>query len=212
MALVQSGEFEIGRKEGGWQWQYGPQKVTINYDFYFSKKPVTYSHWAECVKAGNCQPIDDPANCKSCAVKVSWNDTQDYLGWLKKKTGLNMRLPSETEWAYAIRGNMPIPDEWFFSIDLPPIAQPNYVNSWGISPCLGQHGEWVQDCFKANYYGLPLDGSPREDGNCFKRLIRNHGVIKDFNTLLIGRKPFFRDMRGSNITFRVVYTVANQID
>jgi formylglycine-generating enzyme required for sulfatase activity len=34
---------------------------------------------------------------------VSWNDARAYVTWLKKKTGKNYRLLSESEWEYAAR-------------------------------------------------------------------------------------------------------------
>jgi formylglycine-generating enzyme required for sulfatase activity len=45
-------------------------------------------------------------------------------------------------------------------------------NQFGLYDMEGNAFEWVTDCWAKNYEGAPLDGSPRLDGDCSKRVNR----------------------------------------
>lgn len=70
-------------------------------DFSIGKYPVTQKQWKEVM--GN-----NPSyfrGCEDCPVEnVSWYDVQDFIAALNQKTGLQYRLPTETEWEYAANG------------------------------------------------------------------------------------------------------------
>ena len=208
MAEVQAGSFNIG-EGGNWPWANGPrpiQKITIGYDYFISKEPITVTDWDECVKNKICEPLD-AQNRGHDAALVSWDGTQTYISWLNNSTGKNFRLPSESEWEYAIKGPEPLPDSWFVinSGKGMQMTRKSYVNNFGLYPRLGMHGEWVEDCWNNSYSGIPLDGAPRAVGDCQKRTFRNRTGKDDFIYMVNGRYSFYKDVRGSNITFRIVH-------
>lgn len=85
-------------------------------------------------------------------VHVSWNDAVAYAAWLSEKTGLNWRLPDETEWEYAARGG----EEWRYAgSDSVDVVAWNWKNSNRATQATGSK--------KANGYGLhDMSGNVRE--------------------------------------------------
>lgn len=130
MVVIPAGSYTMGSppSEAHRSADEGPQhRVNIGYAFALGKYPVTRGEWSQFVAdtqrrvVEGCQAMvapdkpwtvdptrnwrnpgfnqtdDDPVVC------VSYNDAQDYVAWLSKKTGRKYRLPSEAEWQYAAR-------------------------------------------------------------------------------------------------------------
>ena len=115
-------------------------------------------------------------------VCITWNDAQEYIRWLSKKTGADYRLLTEAEWEYAARAGTTTPfpwgstatheyanygrdnccegrqlgdDQWTFTSPVgsfPP-------NAFGLYDMNGNVLQYVQDCFANSYSAHPTDGT-----------------------------------------------------
>ena len=137
---------------------------------------------------GYSQTDRDPVAC------VSWKDARSYAGWLSRKTGKGYRLLSESEWEYSARAGTtgPFHTGWTISTDWANYrggsvygSGPKGVyrrktvpvgsfapNGFGLHDMHGNVWEWVEDCWNVRYAVAPADGSPRENGECGRRILR----------------------------------------
>ncbi|MCU7814469.1 MAG: SUMF1/EgtB/PvdO family nonheme iron enzyme [Candidatus Thiodiazotropha sp. (ex Rostrolucina anterorostrata)] len=69
--------------------------------FLIAEKEVTIKQWQDCMQADICSRLPSAVKAKNLqqAVNgVSFNDTRQYLKWLKKSVGVTARLPTDDEW------------------------------------------------------------------------------------------------------------------
>nr|WP_295448138.1 formylglycine-generating enzyme family protein [uncultured Thiodictyon sp.] len=73
--------------------------------FEMGKYEVTFDEWDACVADRGCtqKPSDAGWGRGRRPVIVSWDDAQQYVTWLTRKTGKPYRVPSEAELEYAAR-------------------------------------------------------------------------------------------------------------
>jgi formylglycine-generating enzyme required for sulfatase activity len=135
MVVVPAGSFTMGspQSEKGRTYYEGPQhRVTFSQPFAVSKYAVTFDEWDACVADGGCdgyKPSDaNWGRGKRPVVNVSWNDTQAYISWLKRKTGRDYHLLSEAEREYVTRAGTTTPFWWGSSILT---GQANYTDEDG---------------------------------------------------------------------------------
>lgn len=186
LVVVPGGSFMMGSlaSELGRHSTEGPQRRVTIQSFAAGRTEVTFAQWDACVAAGGCshRPDDNGWGRGSRpVVDVNWDDAQQYVAWLRGKTGKYYRLLSEAEWEYAARAGTSTPfhtgqrlnpsqanfDSGYSYNDSAKVESRQRTvpvrqfapNAFGLSDMHGNVWEWVQDVWHGDYSGAPSDGS-----------------------------------------------------
>ena len=250
MVAVPAGSFTMGspsHEAGRKKWEGPRHRVTISKPLAVGKYEVTRAEFARFVAAtghatGNScwtyegkwkersdrgwrnpgfgQSGRDPVTC------VSWNDAQQYVRWLSRRTGQRYRLLSASEWEYAARAGTRTRYHWGDSVGrnrancdgcgsrwdkrrTAPVGS-FAANRFGLHDLHGNVWEWVEDCWHGNYRGAPSDGNAwTTGGTCYQRVLRggswnNHpGILR-----AAYRIRNSAGIRSNNFGFRVARTLS----
>lgn len=209
MVQVPAGSFQMGADLGD-ATEQPVHPVTIAAPFALGRFEVTVAQWMACLSDGGCtyEP-KAAANPERAAVRnLSWDDTQEYITWLSRKTGRAYRLPSEAEWEYAARagttspfwwGDRPEPDKvsckdcggpWSRKAPTPVGSRP--ANPFGLHDMNGGVAEWTADCWLKSYEGAPSNGRARQENRCSQRVLRG-GSWRNESSYLRSASRFFYD-------------------
>jgi formylglycine-generating enzyme required for sulfatase activity len=231
MVAIPAGSFTMGSpsSESERSSDEGPQRSVTVAAFEMAKHEVTFDEWDACVADGGCEEWPDDRGWgrgKRPVINVSWDDAQQYLTWINKKTGKTYRLPSEAEWEYAARagtttrfntGDCITTDQANFDGNNPaqgcrkgeyrqqtlPVGS-LATNAWGLYDMHGNVWEWTQDCWKDTYSGAPSDGLARSDGDCSRRAQRGGSWYSyGWSARSADRNGYTRDARHNSLGFRL---------
>jgi formylglycine-generating enzyme len=213
---IEPGCFEMGSPE----WEEGrnddetPHRVCITRPFDLGKYEVTQGQW-ERVMGGNPSHF---SGCGSdCPVEqVSWNQVQNFIRALNRRTGLRYRLPTEAEWEYACRsggreelycGGEDVEQIGWYSgnsgVQTHPVGRKR-ANGLGLYDMSGNVLEWVQDWYNKDYYRRSPVNDPEGPSSGTRRVYRGggwHGYARILRSA--ARNHFSPGGRGSYLGFRL---------
>lgn len=197
MVHIKGGSFEMGDVFGeGVEYEKPVHTVHIK-DFYLARYVVTQAQWE---KIMGYNPSGFKGNEKLPVETVNWDEAQEFIRVLNKRTGLHYRLPSEAEWEYAARErgdkvrfgngkNIAVPTEINFNGEHKLNTQSYLIkgeyrkkttpvgsfpaNDLGLFDLSGNLWEWCADVWHDNYKAAPQDGSAwMEGGDQTRRVVR----------------------------------------
>jgi formylglycine-generating enzyme required for sulfatase activity len=193
MVVIPAGNFTMGSPaDQGRAGGEGPQHTVAIRSLAVGKYDVTFAQWDACVASGGCngyRPEDQGwGRDNRPVINVSWADAQSYVQWLSGKTGKPYRLLSESEWEYAARAGTTTAFYWgdaagsghadcdgcgsrWDGHQTSP-AGSFAPNAFGLHDMAGDVWQWVQDCHRADYSGVPSDGAAVESAACSERVFR----------------------------------------
>ena len=229
LIVIPAGAFLMGSpaEEMGRYSAEAPQhRVTITQAFALAQTELTQGQWRALMGSNPSHFSDCGDDCP--VEQVSWNDAQEYLSRLSKKTGKRYRLPSEAEWEYAARAGTTSPFHTGNCIDG---DEANYdgnydygfcramkrlsrqrtlpvasfaANGFALHDMLGNVWEWVEDCWQEDYRGAPVDGSARSDSACASRVLRGGSWRTEARALRSAERNWeWARERGNDLGFRV---------
>ncbi len=228
-AVIPAGSFQMGCVSDSVLCdddEFPVHTVTIPASLAVGKYEVTFSEWDACVESGGCRHVPDDwgwGRGNRPVMRVSWEDTQEYVAWLSEETGYEYRLLSESEWEYAARAGSRTAYSWGDEIgdnrancggcgsrwDFERTAPVGSfaANAFGLHDMHGNVYEWVEDCWNGSYVGAPSDGSAWLRGDCSRRVLRGGSWNFDPRYLRSANRNWLRSgSRGNFIGFRVART------
>ena len=105
---------------------------------------------------------------------VSWDDAQEYVSWLSRRTGATYRLPTEAEWERAAAGTPAGVGCGGRGFDEGTCPVGSYgANAAGLSDMVGNLWEWTSDCW---------------EGDCGRRVVRGGSWYNDAELLRPGAR------------------------
>jgi formylglycine-generating enzyme required for sulfatase activity len=189
MVVIPAGTFQMGSRAGRSN-EKPVHLVTIRKPFALGKYEVSFAEYDVFAKATSRKLPDSEGWGRGTrpVMNVSWRDAQAYVTWLSHKTRRSFRLPTESEWEYAVRGGSETKFSWgnktgrnnancdgcgsqWDNRKTAPVGAFE-ANAFGLYDMHGNVWEWVEDCYKDSYWLVPDQGSAHTRGYCNYRVLR----------------------------------------
>ncbi|GHT17781.1 hypothetical protein FACS189429_2650 [Bacteroidia bacterium] len=211
MVLVEGGIFMMGCENDCKEGETPVHQVVLK-NFYIGKHEITQAQWTS-IMGNNPSFIID----KDFPVtNVSWAEIQEFLKRINAASGIQFRLPAESEWEYAARGGSKSRHDifsgsealsdvaWYAdnsgnSLHAIGLKDPNELGIYDMS---GNVAEWCSDWRSDYTSGFHLYPVGAKSGT--ERVIRGGG----YNESVDFQRVFFRasaapETKSTNVGFRI---------
>ena len=196
-AEIPAGEFAMGSPQSEINRFDNEHQHEASVDsFYLLKTPVTFKMYdIYCDELKIPRPADEGwGRDLHPVINITYWQAIDYCIWLQKKSGWNIRLPTEAEWEYACRAGTTTP---FWTGETITSDQANFdgnftyggsergirrgsttpvdeftPNPWGLHDMHGNVWEWCGSLFDEAYTGLEQQDAGSDRDNLLERVVR----------------------------------------
>ncbi len=227
MKLIESGTFQMGSDESDAdEDEESVHNVTVS-SFYMGETEVTQALWKAVMGTTVSQQRDKgDKSWPLCGIGgdypmyyVSWDECQEFIRKLNRKTGKNFRLPTEAEWEYAARGgNKSNGYKYAGSNNMDEVVwstcnsggkthevKKKMPNELGLYDMSGNVWEWCNDWYDFEYYDDSSSMNPQGPFSGKERVIRGSSWNNNAkNCRVTNRKSNAPDNRSNNCGFRLV--------
>jgi formylglycine-generating enzyme required for sulfatase activity len=201
----------------------GPLEVPITEAFAVGRYEVTFEEWDLCHAEGGCAsvPADEGwGRGRQPVVNVSWQDAQQYVAWLSRKTGAHYRLLHDAEWEYIASAGAGTRFPWgdvvgsgnancngcgAGSFERHRTARVGSFreNAFHLYDVIGNAWEWVEECYTSAVDTHALGSAPGA-GSCSTRILRGGSfqTLADDATVH-RRREVLADLHSNQVGFRV---------
>jgi formylglycine-generating enzyme required for sulfatase activity len=222
MLAIKGSDFTMGKRRSLPEDDEGPAHGVRLNGFLIGATEVTFEEYDLFVRATGRRFPDDFGwgRGRRPVVDVSWVDASAYTEWLSLQTGKRYRLPSEAEWEYAAGGGRRSSYWWGYRLkpgravcfdcgtiwdnrSSAPVGTYD-PNPLGLYDTAGNVLEWVEDCYRPNYTGAPVNGQPWGGSQCLFRVARGGAFNKPARSMrTTARHRFAPETRINFIGFRL---------
>lgn len=184
MIYIPAGEFTVGSPDRDGEDDEHPAHRVFISGYWLGKTEVTFAQFdAFCQDTGLPKPADEGwGRGERPVIFVSWQEANAFCAWLKKKTGLPFRLPTEAEWEKAARDLYP----WGNAEPASTLANfnqemmktdivgsyPEGASPYGLQDMAGNVWEWLSDWYGAEYYENSEAADPTGPEGGEERILR----------------------------------------
>jgi len=210
MIYIPPGEFMMGQTDEEKKWlidQFGEKDYNSYYanetplhkvyldGYWMSKYEVTFAQYDRYYNETKRERPNDEGwgREKRPVINVSWIEAADYCQWLSQKIGLRFKLPTESQWEKAARGNDQRKYPWGsrepdknlanFSghiLKTTPVGSyPEGASPYGLLDMTGNVCEWCSDWYEAGYYKNSPLKNPAGPGSGSNRVTRGGGWVSN---------------------------------
>lgn len=223
MVELPAADYLMGSAGNSLNFEERPQHRVELHGFSIGKNEVSFAEYDRFARATGRQLPHDKGWGRGDrpVINVSWKDAVAYVKWLSEQTGHHYRLPSESEWEFAARGETTSSFWWDGVMQENPANCFDCGSRWdgsstapvgsfqgnkfGIQDTSGNVQEWMEDCYHPNYQNAPSDGSAWESPGCTLRAVRGGSYTSPLDSVRSAKRgQYEQNTRLDNLGFRVV--------